>query len=257
MGTVAHHQDKTQCFLHRARDAVAAGDAIEAANALRRAASHAATALAVHTGFRHNTTRRLETALFNCISAGRLSRSHLKTFRHTYTLPDHLRDSDDSRPGHRNSNRGKPPERRPDPAHPACAIPLRRMRRRVTSMVKSIDDLIAGKIPSVRFHKRYLRGLPPREIHPAPVSITSIRDILDLPNRREIAETYGLQRDPLVRRPDPHGMYAAGCTPRPCSCHPETANDLSETPTRVHLSPLWQKALERALRTTIPSVLLA
>ena len=85
MGTVAHHRDKARYFLHRARDATpaagrpsrhdaAAGqppDAstavspqmLESADALRRAASHAATALNVHAGFRHNTRRRLSFGL--------------------------------------------------------------------------------------------------------------------------------------------------------------------------------------------------
>ena len=84
MGTVAHHRDKARYFLHRARDATAAGrpqddgtapakprtppsavspQMLEAADALRRAASHTATALNVHAGFRHNTRRRLSFGL--------------------------------------------------------------------------------------------------------------------------------------------------------------------------------------------------
>ncbi len=314
MGTVPHHQARSEAFLNRARDAIAAGDATEAAHALRRAVSHAVTALAVHTGLRHNTTRRLEIALHNLIAGGQLSRSHLKTFRQAYSLPAHL-----SSPSHNppilspSKDHGKPAEPRPNPAptviakteatwqirnginnlsvhpeplviarseatwqsrsgsrrrshqsyparltrhpNPDPIITLRRMRRRVAALVNAAAAIIAGQPKTVRVPKRWLRGLPPRESQPTPPTILSVQDILDLPNYRDIVAAYDLIGAPFAKRPDPHGMYEHGRTPRPCSCHPETRAMPSQDETTITLSPLWRRALEHAFGIPIPQTL--
>ena len=319
MGTVPHHQARSHDFLTRARDAAAAADFTEAGNALRRAASHAITALSVHNGQRHNTTRRLENTIFRHIASGQFTRSHLKTFRHTYTLPTHLSSPDQSepsprlrrrpgpdrnpaqgrngpiraaacgqpapanKPGQRNPAQGEPtrsiltrskpshtgtlPGRKHSPARvPARGAPveprdtraastLRRMIRRVAALIRVADAIVAGQSKPARQHKRWLRGLPSREVHPKPPSITGVRDILHLPNYRSIAETYDLTGVPLAKQPDPHGMYAHGRSPLPCSCHPETRALPSHSTDTINLSPLWRRALERALGIPVPTTL--
>ena len=161
MGTVAHHRDKARYFLHRARDATptaAAGprpqhdagpgpgqtpDAVapaflESAAALRRAASHAATALGVHTGFRHNTRRRLSFGLQAAIMTGRFSRSHYKTFRQTCTLEAALQAPD-------------------SPVAAKAAFAVRRLRRRVSAFINAVAALLDGGAKVVRPAQRWLR----------------------------------------------------------------------------------------------------
>ena len=123
------------------------------------------------------------------------------------------------------------------------------------AQAKDADAIIAGQSKPARQHKRWLRGLPPREVHPKPPSITSVRDILHLPNYRSIAETYDLTGVPLAKQPDPHGMYAHGRSPLPCSCHPETRALPSHSTDTINLSPLWRRALERALGIPVPTTL--
>ena len=161
MGTVAHHRDQARYFLHRARDATPAAVAgprpqhdagpgpdqtpdaaasafLESANALRRAASHAATALNVHAGFRHNTRRRLSFGLQAAIMTGRFSRSHYKTFRQTCTLEAALQD--------------------PDSAVAAkAAFAVRRLRRRVSAFINAVAALLDGGAKVVRPAQRWLR----------------------------------------------------------------------------------------------------
>ena len=95
MGTLSHHQAKARDFLHRADRAIsthdpATHDPAEAAASLRRAASHATTALAVHQGWKHKSQRQLETVLHANIVGETLSRSHLKTFRQAHTLSQQM-----------------------------------------------------------------------------------------------------------------------------------------------------------------------
>ena len=144
MGTVAHHRDKARYFLHRARDATpdagqtpdaAAPAFLESAAALRRAASHAATALGVHTGFRHNTRRRLAFGIQAAIMTGRFSRSHYKTFRQTCTLEAALRDPDSA-----------------VAAKAAFAV-----RRRVSAFINAVAALLDGGAKVVRPAQRWLR----------------------------------------------------------------------------------------------------
>ena len=161
MGTVAHHRDKAHYFLHRARDATPAAGAgprpqhdagpgpdqtpdaaasvfLESAAALRRAASHAATALNIHAGFRHNTRRRLSFGLQAAIMTGRFSRSHYKTFRQTCTLEAALQ--------------------APDSAVAAkAAFAVRRLRRRVSAFINAVAALLDGGAKVVRPAQRWLR----------------------------------------------------------------------------------------------------
>ena len=155
MGTVAHHRDKARYFLHRARDATPdagrpqqhdAGQTpdtvapafLESAAALRRAAFHAATALNIHAGFRHNTRRRLSFGLQAAIMTGRFSRSHYKTFRQTCTLEAALQ--------------------APDSAVAAkAAFAVRRLRRRVSAFINAVAALLDGGAKVVRPAQRWLR----------------------------------------------------------------------------------------------------
>ena len=146
MGSINHHQERSAAFLGRARTAGQAGDIADAAVALRRSVSHAATALAVNAGLCHNTRHRLEIAIHGCVSSGRMSRSHVKTFRQVHSLPEYLA-SAETRHGKRVGDRG---------------CPLRRLRRRVAALLKDAEAIIAGNPRPVRYHKRWARGLPPR-----------------------------------------------------------------------------------------------
>ena len=241
MGTINHHQERSMAFLSRARTAGQAGDIADAAVALRRSVSHAATALAVNAGLCHNTRHRLEIAIHGCVSSGRMSRSHVKTFRQVHTLPEYLA-SEETRHGKRVGDRG---------------CPLRRLRRRVAALLKDADAIIAGNPRPVRYHKRWARGLPPRFRPEDLPPITSVRDILDLPNYGEIVAEWKLEKVPLMRSADPHGWYERGAVPIRCPCHPETGEISTHRDTRFPLSPIWQKVLERVLGTPIPDVLRA
>ncbi len=239
MGSVSHHQARSAAFLCRARQASGSGDVADAANAMRRSASHAAAALAVNLGMRHNSRRRLEIALHAYISSGQLSRSHVKTFRQVHAFPQYLAAAE-TRAATRIGGRG---------------CPLRRLRRRVAVLLKDVEAIVAGNPRPVRYHKRWLRGLPPRRGGLDSPRITSVRDILDLHNYREIVAHWGLERVPMMRRPDPHGWYARGATPERCPCHPETSDLPSHLQSRFPLSPIWQRVLEKEMGFSIPDTL--
>ena len=128
MGSVSHHQARSAAFLCRARQASESGDVADAANAMRRSASHAAAALAVNLGMRHNSRRRLEIALHAYISSGQLSRSHVKTFRQVHAFPQYLAAAE-TRAATRIGGRG---------------CPLRRLRRRVAVLLKDVEAIVAG-----------------------------------------------------------------------------------------------------------------
>ena len=239
MGSIGHHLHRSETFLHRARcaDTSAADVAID----LRRSVSHAATALAVHVGMSHSSTRRLELALHAAISSGQLSRSHVKTLRQVYDLPAFLASTASGDAEHIGG--------------PGC--PLRRLRRRAAALLKDVRAITAGQPRPVRYHKRWLRGLPSR-LHPrGSEPIASVRDILDLPNYRQIVADWDLEDVPIMRRPDPHGWYELGRQPLPCSCHPETTRMPSDAAGRFPLSPIWRRVLERELGTPVPEVLRA
>ena len=221
MGTISHHLARAHEFLNRADRAIAnhnpriAHDPLmvslsnhapyhSAAAALRRAATHAVTALAVNAGWKHKSRFQLETVLHAAISSDTLSRSHLKTFRQAHDLPQTLSlraqrgnpaaSTMSLRPRARHG--GGNPAAKP-PAHPElpqvrlrwvegchpvepCPTTLRRLRRRVASLIKAVAALIAGNPRPVRHYKRWQRkpDLPdlPR--------LTHVRQIMSLPTTR-------------------------------------------------------------------------
>lgn len=225
MGSVQHHQAQARRFLALARSDHNAGDYTRAANALARAASHGATAAAVHESRLQRLTRRkLTNWLFALAGAGRISNGQVRAFRNIYHLPARLA-----------------------AANPGDAWRLsRRARNRVAALIRSLEAAVAGRPVGVRASRP---PLPARR--PAPMSV---RDIVAHPDYREIAEKHGLADAPLARRPDPHGFYPRGLTPPPCGCHrqPLPARDGGTT---IDLSPLWQRALERTFRVTYPDTI--
>ncbi len=276
MGTVPHHLSRAREFLQRADRAITADDPSEAAVALCRSASHTVTALAVHQGYLHNSRRRLEMVLQGNIAAENLSRSHLKTFRQLHILPafdDHTVPAfldAPPRPAH-----GEPVEPRAQrrsaairsvSAHTVTNLPhpsreragasgrphtqLRRMRRRVASLVTDANALIDGAPNPVVHHKRWLR----KPDLPAPPDFTSVQDILTLPDFLDIRLKFKLHGVPLAADPDPHGFYARGQTPRRCQCHAELWNKPGD-PHRITLSPLWRRALEKTFNIRLPDPL--
>ena len=233
MGTISHHQAKAHQFVQRADRAIANHGPAQATAALRRAASHAVTALAVNAGWKHNSRRQLETVLHAAVSGDTLSRSHLMTFRQVYTLwatpPAHPEPVEGCRP-----------------VEP-CPIQLRRMRRRVAALIKAASAIIAGQPKPVRHHKRWQRD-PNLPVAP---DFTCIQDITRLPNFLDIRQRFRLHRIALSALPDPHGHYAHGDTPRRCQCHAELWNQPQDHK-HITLAPPWQKALERTFRIKLP-----
>ena len=276
MGTLSHHQTRARDFLHRADRAIsthdpATHDPAEAAASLRRAASHATTALAVHQGWKHKSRRQLETVLHANIVGETLSRSHLKTFRQAHALSQQTPTAPapgaprpkpapgaPAKPRHRTAH-GEPVEPRAtdptksnhpvNPVHP-CKTQLRRMRRRVASLITHALRLIAGDPKPVQHHKLWLRQ-PDFPIAP---DFTCIQDILSLPNYNEITRKFRLHSAPLTAEPDPHGHYAHGEAPRRCLCHAHLWAK-PQDPHRITLSPLWQRALEKTFRIKLSTPL--
>ena len=261
MGTISHHQAKAHEFLNHAdraitnrnphdplilsssKDTSSSHDhnpAQEAAVALRRAASHAVTALAVNAGWKHKSRRQLETVLHAAISGDTLSRSHLKTFRQVHTLSQLL-----SLRAQRGNPAANPPAHG-EPVEP-CPITLRRLRRRVAALIKAAVAIIAGQPKRVHYHKRWQRDA---DLPVAP-TLTHIRDITRLPNFLQIQNRFHLGHIALAAMPDPHNHYARGDTPRRCQCHPELWNQ-PEDPNRITLAPPWREALEKTFRMKIP-----
>ena len=225
MGSVHHHQTQARRFLSLARSDLDSADYHRAADALARAASHAATAAVVERNWiSHYTRRRLTNYLFLMAAEGRISNGGVRTFRNIYGLSRRLAEAD------------------PREARRLC----RQARNRVAMLIRSIEGAIAG---------RPVTGRGRRPVRPtrrqAPVSIA---EIVALPDYREIAEAHGLVNAPLARRPDPHGFYPRGLTPPPCDCHPANL-DLRREPSAIELSPLWKRALERTFRVKLPDTI--
>ena len=268
MGTVPHHRAKAAEYLGHADRAIASHDPVAASVALRRAASHAATALNVHYDCKHNSRRRLEFAIHVAIADRHLSRSHLKTFRQTYTLSQHLAaprarhpaaqparpepvaelpTAGRNRPASGDSSRRKPESRS------GVRITLRRMRRRVSALISSVAALLAGQPKPVRPHKLWQRSLG----RPALPTITHVRDILNLPDYAAILSRFNLFGAPVAAEPDPHGAYDRGQFPTPCSCHRELWDKHEAAdPNRFTMSPLWRHALEKTYRQKLPTPLI-
>ena len=226
MGSVHHHQTQARRFLSLARSDHNAGDYDRAANALARAASHAATsAVAARNWIDRCTRRRLTNYLFLLAAEGRISNGGVKTFRNIYDLSRRLAAAADPREAQR-----------------LC----RQARNRVSALLRSLEGAIAGRPVTGRSRRpaRPTRG-------PAPGSVA---EIIALPDYREIAESNNLVNAPLARRPDPHGFYPRGLTPPPCACHPENL-DLRREPSTIELSPLWKRALEKTFRIEFPNTI--
>ena len=65
---------------------------------------------------------------------------------------------------------------------------------------------------------------------------------------------YNLEGAPLAKRPDLHGFYDRRHEPPRCPCHPVKL-PLREEGDTIELSPLWQRALERAFRVPFPDTI--
>ena len=92
--TPSHHIARTRRYLQFAAGDAAAGDHDRAARNLARAASHTATAVAVH--WRHPTgsRRRLQFALDDQAQRGNITYSQAGVLRQAYALPDRLADAE-------------------------------------------------------------------------------------------------------------------------------------------------------------------
>ena len=82
-----HHLNRSQLYLDFSRANATDGDFNRAALALTRAASHAATAAAIHWHNRHYSRRRLNVALTELALDGYLPYPHVRTFRDVYSVP--------------------------------------------------------------------------------------------------------------------------------------------------------------------------
>lgn len=225
MGSVQHHQNQARRFLSLARSDHNAGDHTRAANALARAASHAATAAVFHWDHVRRPTRRsLTNFLFILAAEGLISNGGVRIFRRIYDMPRLLAGSD------------------PDAARRLC----RRARNRVAMLIRSVEGAIAGRPVTGRSRR------PPRP--PSQPMPRSMAEIMALPNYKEIAEAHGLAGSPLARLPDHHDFYARGLTPRPCPCHPADLTQRGD-PSTIELSPLWKRALERAFHVKFPDTI--
>ena len=225
MGSVQRHQAQARRFLSLARSDLNSADCHRAANALARAASHAATAAVVHYNHvRRPTRRKLTNFLLILAADGLISNGGVRIFRRIYDMPRLLAGSD------------------PGAARRLC----RQARNRVAILIRSIEGAIAGRPVTGRGRR------PPR--HPSRPIPRSMADILALPDYKEIAEAHGLTHSPLARLPDHHDFYARGLTPRPCPCHPADLTRRGD-PSSIELSPLWKRALERAFHVKFPDTI--
>jgi len=90
-----HHLDRSQLYLGFVTRDVRAGDYDRAARAIHRAATHAATAAAVHWHRSHYSWRRLTTVLVALVCDGLMDYRHLRAFRQLYRLPRLLADANE------------------------------------------------------------------------------------------------------------------------------------------------------------------
>ena len=301
MGTVQHHQARSDALLRHARNATEAAIAApatpgphppdyidpfidglaDAADSIRRAAAHAATALAVHIGLRHNTTRRLQIALTDAIFCDRLRRGHLRTFRHTYTLAAVLNLPTPAykiaslaraaaKAGHAGStghtasaeNAGhvvrRRPHRRTPHATTGLRVPIghspmgttiqtiRKMRRRVASLKNAIAAIIAGRPKLVRPAKRSLRfDIDFVPTTPTDGEIQSAGEITRLPYYQKFVKRYNLVGVPMSTNFDLHPNYGNAAR-RICRCAPEPRHLVTDHDHNIILVPQWRQALADA-----------
>ena len=239
---------------------------------MQRAASHAVTALAVHTGFHHNSPRRLQIALNDAIFTDRLASCHLKTFRHVYSLPDFLNINLNSgrrplatpanatagrpaAPATAAASRPKRPTARAAGAgqQPASTI-LRRVSRRVAALKNAIAALIAGRPKRVRHAQPHRRpnadadanansgvGASASASHPFTPAfgpLDSAGDITQLPNYRRFVAKYQLESVPIATRPESSKGYRRAAAARhPCYCHPTIRHLLGDHDANIILTP--------------------
>lgn len=227
MGTVSHHQAKAARFLQHAQDNIAHRERHRAAQAIARAASHAATALALHRQTRHNSHRQLQWAVQSYVF-DELGHGHLKTFREACDLPRRISSQ---------------------PATDAHRV-LLRLRRRTKSFLKAVNAIVAGQPLPIHQTRRSIRK--PHE--PAAPHFATLRDITTLPNFLEIRNRFRLHNSSFAAKTDPHGWYQSGRDPRPCPCHPRPRN-ASKNPDYIILSPLWRRALAKTFHLKLPDPL--
>ena len=263
MGTLSHHQAQAHRFLCRADQAIAVRDHTSASVSLRRAATHVITALAIRQDWPHKSRRQLEMALYANIASANLSYSHLKTLRQVHTLstepPLPLRERAGACPVLDTGVRGilespsNPKSKSHHPSHPVnpCQTQLRRLRRRVASLIKDVNALISGNPPPVHYHKLELR----KPDFPVLPQLTYVQQILALPNYSEIQQKFRLAGVGMDTDPDPHGFYPRGDQPRRCPCHAHLW-DKPRNPNRITLSPPWRHALEKTFRIKLPNPLI-
>ena len=240
MGTLSHHQAQARRFLYRTDQAIAVRDHASASGSLRRAATHVVTALAVHQDWPHKSRRQLEMALHANIASANLSYSHVKTLRQVHTSPYAC--GAPARPSGAEPLQG----RASDPA-----LELRRLRRRVASLIKDVNAVIAGNPPPVHYHKFELR----KPDLPDLPQLTYLQQILALPNFSEIQQKFRLADVGMDTDPDPHGFYPRGDQPRRCRCHADLWDRRRDTD-RITLSPPWRHALEKTFRVRLPNPLI-
>ena len=300
MGTVQHHQARSDALLRHARNATEAAIAApatpgphppdyidpfidglaDAADSIRRAAAHAATALAVHIGLRHNTTRRLQIALTDAIFCDHLRRGHLRTFRHTYTLAAVLNLPTPAykiaslaraaaNAGHAGNAASARRERRPRrPPPPPSPHPSRHHRpprphrphpyghhhpdhpqdapKRVASLKNAIFAIIAGRPKLVRPAKRSLRfDIDFVPTTPTDGAIQSAGEITRLPYYQKFVKRYNLVGVPMSTNFDLYPNYGSAAR-RICRCAPEPRHLVSDHDRNIILVPQWRAALADA-----------
>ena len=289
MGTVQHHQSRSDALLRHARNATEAAVAApatpgphppdyidpfidglaDAADSIRRAAAHAATALAVHIGLRHNTTRRLQIALTDAIFCDHLRRGHLRTFRHTYTLAAVLnlptpayKIASLARAAAGAGNAGHVARRRPHRRTPHATTGLRvpightpmgttiqtirKMRKRVASLKNAIFAIIAGRPKLVRPAKRSLRfDIDFVPTTPTDGEIQSAGEITRLPYYQKFVKRYNLVGIPMSTAFDLHPNYGSAAR-RLCRCAPEPRHLVTDHDRNIILTPQWRAALADA-----------
>ena len=123
MATAPRHLERTQRYLKFARQNIPDGEYRRAADALRRAVTHAASAFLAAEGRPTRTRRRLHGALNEQVCMGQIPHAHLTTFRRVHRLPALLDTS--------------------GPTGPRRI--LRTMRARVVRMAKDIAAAIAAQ----------------------------------------------------------------------------------------------------------------
>ena len=301
MGTVQHHQARSDALLRHAHNATEAAIAApttpgphppdyidpfidglaDAVDSIQRAAAHAATALAVHIGLRHNTTRRLQIALTDAIFCDHLRRGHLRTFRHTYTLAAVLNLPTPAykiaslaraaaKAGHagHTANAGnagnaghvvrRRPHRRTPHATTGLRVPIghtpmgttiqtiRKMRKRVASLKNAIAAIIAGRPKLVRPAKRSLRFdivfVPTTPTHG---EIQSAGEITRLPYYQKFLKRYNLVGVPMSTNFDLHPNHGSAAR-RLCRCAPEPRHLVTDHDHNIILVPQWRQALADA-----------